>query len=97
MINHIVMFRLEGDGPATADAALRFKDAIEALVFQIPALVEATVGINANPNEKWTLVLSSKVETWEALAEYAGHKAHLDAVAIIKPYIAERACVDFIN
>lgn len=97
MINHIVMFRLQGDGPQVAGAALKFKEAIEALVFQIPQLVEATVGINENPSEKWTLVLQSKVESWEDLAVYAAHPAHVAAVGIIKPLIAERAAVDFIG
>ncbi len=97
MINHIVMFRLQGDGPQVAEAAMKFKDAIEALVFQIPELVEATVGINANPAEKWTLVLQSKVESWENLAVYAGHPAHVAAVGFIKPLIAERAAVDYIG
>ncbi len=97
MINHIVMFRLEGEGPEVAQAALRFKDAIEALVFQIPQLVEASVGINANPAEKWSMVLQSKVESWDDLAAYAGHPAHLAAVALIKPMIAERAAVDFLS
>lgn len=95
MINHIVMFRLQGDAPKVAEAALSFKEAIEALVFTIPDLVEASVGINGNPAEKWTLALTSKVESWEALAAYASHPDHLKAVAIIKPLIAERACVDF--
>ncbi|MBD5345944.1 MAG: Dabb family protein [Bacteroides sp.] len=97
MINHIVMFRLQGDGPQVTEAAIKFKDAIEALVFQIPELIEATVGINANPAEKWTLVLQSKVDSWENLAIYAGHPAHIAAVALIKPFIAERAAVDFVS
>ncbi|MCM1028334.1 MAG: Dabb family protein [Pseudoflavonifractor sp.] len=97
MINHYVMFRLEDNRALTAEAAIKFKNAIEALVFQIPELIEASVGINENPAEKWTLVLSSKVETWEALAAYAAHPAHLAAVALIKPLIAERAAVDFVS
>ncbi len=96
MINHIVMFRLEGEGPEVAQAALRFKDAIEALVFQIPQLVEASVGINANPAEV-DHGAQSKVESWDDLAAYAGHPAHLAAVALIKPMIAERAAVDFLS
>lgn len=95
MVNHIVMFRLQGDEVKVARAALSFKEAIEALVFTITDLVEASVGINGNPAEKWTLALTSKVESWEALAAYASHPDHLKAVAIIKPLIAERACVDF--
>jgi len=97
MINHYVMFRLKGEPAAVAEAALKFKEAIEALVFTIPQLVEASVGINENPAEKWTMVLSSKVESWQHLALYASHPAHLAAVALIKPLIEERAAVDFVS
>ena len=43
------------------------------------------------------MVLRSKVESWDDLAAYAGHPAHLAAVALIKPMIAERAAVDFLS
>lgn len=95
MINHIVMFRLAGTQPEVTKLALKFKQAIEALPFQIDFLVEANVFINENPNEQWTMVLQSKVDTWQQLADYAAHPAHVAAVAIIKPAIEQRACVDY--
>ena len=97
MINHYVMFRLQGDPAVIAETAIRFKNAIEALVFTIPELVDASVGINENPSEMWTMVLESKVESWENLAVYAEHPSHRAAVALINPLLAERAAVDFVS
>lgn len=94
MIKHIVMFRLEGQG--TAEAAGRFKDAIEALPSQIPQLLSAEVGINDGPDAgNWTIVLTATCDNYADLAVYAAHPAHLDCVAIIKPLVAARACVDY--
>ena len=45
----------------------------------------------------WTMVLESKVESWENLAVYAEHPSHRAAVALIKPLLAERAAVDFVS
>lgn len=88
------MFRLEGQG--TAEAAARFKDAIEALPAQIPQLVSAEVGINDDPDAgNWTIVLTATCADYADLAAYAAHPAHLACVAIIKPLLAARACVDY--
>lgn len=88
------MFRLEGQG--TAEAASRFKEAIEALPVQIPQLVSAEVGINDGPDAgNWTVVLTATCADYADLAAYAGHPAHLACVAIIKPLLAARACVDY--
>ena len=94
MIKHIVMFRLEGQG--TAEVAARFKEAIEALPAQIPQLVSAEVGINDGPDAgNWTIVLTATCADYADLAAYAAHPAHLACVAIIKPLLAARACVDY--
>lgn len=88
------MFRLEGQG--TADAACRFKEAIEALPAQIPELLSAEVGVNDGTDAgNWTIVLTATCADYAALAAYAGHPAHLACVAIIKPLLAARACVDY--
>lgn len=92
MIQHIVMFRLEGD---YGDAALRFKKAIEELPGKIDGLISAHVYIdNRDTESNWTLALTSEVRDAAALSAYATHPAHLACVAIIKPHIAARACVD---
>lgn len=94
MIKHIVMFRLEGQG--TAEAASRFKEAIEALPAQIHQLVSAEVGINDGSDAgNWTIVLTAICTNYADLATYAKHPAHLACVAIIKPLLAARACVDY--
>ena len=89
------MFKLDGDAPVRRELAIRFKEAIEALPFQIPELVDAVVNINENADEQWDMVLTARVNTWPELPVYAAHPAHLAAVAIIKPALAGRACVDF--
>lgn len=94
MIKHIVMFRLEGDGKAKA--AAEFKAAIELLPTKIEGLESAEVGINDGPDSgNWDIVLTSTCRDYESLAAYAAHPLHLACVAIIKPLLATRACVDY--
>lgn len=95
MVNHIVMFRLDGDAPSRHDLALRFKNAIEALPFQIDELVDIRVDLNENPAEQWDMVLTARVNTWEDLPLYANNKAHLACVELIKHNLIGRACVDY--
>ena len=83
MVKHIVMFRLEGADKAAK--AADFKKAIEALPATISQLESAEVGINDGPT----------CRAFADLATYATHPAHLACVAIIKPLLAARACVDY--
>lgn len=94
MIKHIVMFRLEGEGKA--DACRRFKEAIEALPAVIPELESAEVGLDTGAIEgNWNIVLTAVCDDAEALATYSAHPAHVACVAIIKPMLAGRVCVDY--
>lgn len=95
MIKHVVSFRLSGSDEIRRQKAESFKAALMALPGQIECLKGLEVGINCNPNEKWDLVLIAEVENMVALAEYAAHPLHQEAVAIIKDCLEERACVDF--
>lgn len=96
MIKHIVMFRLEASDAVAAEAAGRFKVAIEALPGKIDALDAVEVGINdGTAHGNWNIVLTAECADYEALQTYSAHPEHLACVAIIKPYIAERACVDY--
>lgn len=88
------MFRLEGEGKA--EACRRFKDAIEALPAVIPELESAEVGIDTGAVQgNWDIVLTAICADAEALAAYSVHPAHLACVAIIKPLLAGRVCVDY--
>ncbi len=88
------MFRLEGEGKA--DVCRRFKDAIEALPTVIPELESAEVGIDTGAiHGNWDIALTAICADTEALTTYSAHPAHLACVAMIKPLIAGRVCVDY--
>lgn len=89
------MFRLEGDTEAVAGAAADFKAGLEALPAQIAELKSMEVAIdNSGIEGNWTVTLTAICNNFEDLKAYAGHPAHLACVAIIKPLVAARACVD---
>lgn len=95
MVTHIVMFKLRGAADEVAAAASKFKTALEALPAQIEQLRSIEVFIdNSGIEGNWTLSLIARCDSYADLAVYAGHPAHLACVAIIKPLVAERACVD---
>lgn len=96
MIKHIVMFRLNADGDTLSRTARAFKEAIETLPGKIDALASAEVGLDDSGIEgNWHIVLTATCQDWDALREYSGHPEHLACVAIIKPFIGQRACVDY--
>lgn len=96
MVKHIVTFRLDGTAEQKALMAADFKAAIEALPTIIPELTEVEVGINDGPAPgNADIVLTAVCPDYEALETYSAHPAHLECVAIIKPAIALRACVDY--
>lgn len=96
MIHHIVTFRLEGDCAAVAKAARDFKQALEALPGKVKAVQAMSVHLNdVAADGNWTLMLHAECADKASLAEYANHPEHLACVAIIKPMISGRACVDY--
>lgn len=95
MVEHIVSFKLQGDPQTRLDAARRFKDALLALPEQISVLQSMEVGLNANPQESWDVVLTAVVPTMADVEVYAKHPAHVAAAAIIAPLKEARACVDY--
>lgn len=95
MVKHIVSFKLHGDPQTRLDAARRFKDALLALPEQISVLQSMEVGLNANPQESWDVVLTAVVPAMTDVEVYAKHPAHVAAAAIIAPLKEARACVDY--
>lgn len=94
MIKHIVMFRLEGEGKA--EACRKFKEAIEALPAVLPQLKSVEVGLDTGDIESnWDIVLTAVCDNAADLAAYSAAPAHVACVAIIKPLMAARACVDY--
>lgn len=95
MVKHIVSFKLSGTPEERKEVALKFKAALEALPEQIEVLRSMEVGINANPNETWDLVLTAVVDTMADVEVYAKHPAHVAAAGLLAGHKDSRACVDY--
>lgn len=95
MVKHIVSFKLSGTPEERMEVALKFKAALEALPEQIEVLRSMEVGINANPNETWDVVLTAVVDTMADVEVYAKHPAHVAAAGLLAGHKDSRACVDY--
>lgn len=95
MVKHIVSFKLSGTPEERKEVALKFKAALEALPEQIEVLRSMEVGINANPNETWDVVLTAVVDTMADVEIYAKHPAHVAAAGLLAGHKDSRACVDY--
>ena len=98
MITHIVLLQLDeklaGEEKKANLAAL--KEDFEQLPHTIEELVDLHIEINANPSEKYDLVLIAHCEDLRKLHDYAVHPDHVALVGkYIKPYLVSRACVDY--
>lgn len=95
MVKHVVTFRFDGTPDQRLEVSRKFRDALLKLPEQIEQLKSIEVGINENPSETWDLVLTATALSLEDVMVYSAHPAHVEAVKIIAPYKAARACVDY--
>jgi len=94
MIKHIVMWKFK-DETTEADK-LEMKRRLEALKGVVPTLVNIEIGLNFSPcAPAKDMVLSTEFQTVEDLKAYANHPEHQKVVAFVKPFVAERAVVDY--
>lgn len=98
MVKHVILWKLREDIPAADIATVKqgIKDGLEGLVGQVPGLLEVHVHTNGLPTSTADVMLDSTLESFEALKGYAQHPAHV-AVANgkVRPYTAQRSCLDF--
>lgn len=95
MVKHVVMFKFKGSDQERRSIAAQFSEALIQLPCEIPQLKSIEVGLNMNSSESWDLVLTAMADSLEDVAIYSAHPAHQAAVALIAPYKADRACVDY--
>lgn len=98
MVKHIILWTLK-DMPENEKAAVRagIKEGLEGLKGKIPGLVDIKVvstGILESSNAD--LMLDSTFENADALKTYSKHPEHV-AVADgkVRPFTAQRSCLDF--
>lgn len=99
MVKHIIIWTLK-EMPEDEKAKVKVKEGIksglEGLKGVVPQIKDIKVVIDHLPSSTGDLMLDSTFESAEDLAGYSKHPAHV-AVANekVRPYTANRACLDF--
>lgn len=98
MVKHIILWNLKDEYTADEKAEIKakIKTEIEALVGQVPGLLEAKVQTEYLETSNVDLMLDTTLESAEALKNYAVHPKHVFvADTFVRPYTAKRSCIDF--
>ena len=98
MVKHIILWTLKEEFSEEEKEAIKagIKEGLEALMGQVPGLLDIQVNTNGLASSNADLMLDSTFESEEALKGYAVHPAHV-AVADgkVRPYTASRVCLDY--
>lgn len=97
MVKHIIIWTLkEMAEDEKAKVKEGIKSGLEGLKGVVPQIKDIKVVIDYLPSSTGDLMLDSTFESAEDLAGYSKHPAHV-AVANekVRPYTANRACLDF--
>ncbi len=99
MVRHIILWTLKPELSDEQKQAVKtgIKQGLEGLVGKVPGLLDVTVHIDGRlASSTADVMLDSTFESEEALKGYAKHPEHL-AVANgkVRPYTAQRSCLDF--
>lgn len=99
MVKHIILWTLRPDLTAEEKKIVKagVKEGLEGLVGKIPGLIDVKVQIDGRlASSTADLMLDCTLEDQEALKVYSQHPEHL-AVANtkVRPFTAQRACLDF--
>ncbi|MBR4213501.1 MAG: Dabb family protein [Bacteroidales bacterium] len=99
MVKHIIVWTLNPELSDSEKETIKkgIKEGLEGLVGQVPGLLDVKVHISGRlASSNADLMLDSTLEDEAALKGYAVHPAHV-AVANekVRPYTAQRACLDF--
>lgn len=98
MIKHIVMWRFKdsAEGNNKAKNIALTKEKLEALNGKIPGLIRLEVGVDfIQGAASADAALYSELESKDALANYAEHPLHVEALSFIKKVISERMAADY--
>lgn len=98
MVKHIILWTLKDEYTEAQKAEIRagIKEGLEGLKGQIPGMTDISVRTEYLPSSTVDVMLDTTFENAEVLAAYAKHPKHV-AVADtkVRPYTANRACMDF--
>ena len=98
MVKHIILWQLKDELTAEEKIEVKkgIKESLEALVGQVPGLVEVNVQTEGLASSNADVMLYSVLESEEALKGYAVHPAHVAAAnGKVRPFTKTRLCLDF--
>ncbi len=98
MVKHVILWQLKDELSDTEKATVKagMKESLEALVGQVPGLLELRVQTEGLSTSNADVMLWSVLESAEALAGYAAHPAHMAAAdGKVRPFVKQRLCLDF--
>ena len=97
MVKHIILWKLKPENN-TEEVKRGIKEGLEALLGVIDGLVEIKVKTESLQSSNDDVMLYSVFENEAALKAYAVHPKHV-AVADtkVRPFTADRSCLDFIE
>ena len=99
MVKHIILWTLKEELSDAEKAAIKagIKEGLEGLVGKVPGLLDVKVHIDGRlASSNADVMLDSTLESAEALKAYSTHHAHVEVASIkVRPYTAQRSCLDF--
>ena len=98
MVKHIILWTLKEEYTDAQKAEIRagIKEGLEGLKGQIPGMIDISVRTEYLPSSTVDVMLDTTFENAEALAAYATYPKHVAvADSKVRPYTANRACMDF--
>lgn len=98
MVKHIILWTLKEEYTDAQKAEIRagIKEGLEGLKGQIPGMIDISVRTEYLPSSTVDVMLDTTFENAEALVAYATHPKHVAvADSKVRPYTANRACMDF--
>ncbi|MDX2286319.1 MAG: Dabb family protein [Bacteroidia bacterium] len=96
MLRHIVLFKFRDSSPPEAVAAV--VAAFAGLYGQVPQIAAFEWGLEESPERLargFTHCFQLSYRSWEDLAEYQAHPAHLAFQEVLRPHLEEVMVVDY--
>ena len=98
MVKHIILWKLKEGFSEEEKAKIKMdaKAGLEGLKGQIEGLNSIKVNINGLETSNCDMMLDSTLESFEALKAYAVNPKHVKvADTFVRPFTADRVCLDF--
>ena len=98
MVHHIVMwnFKAEVKEEEKAAIAAKMEAELKGLVGQVPGLLTVDFVSSPIPSSTHDIALITTLEKAEDVAVYGAHPEHVKvADTFVRPFVTERACLDY--